>query len=95
MIDRVFPHDLNAKLDYTVDWTPWLEDQSDTISSFVTTLSTGLTLFSSSNTTLTVTVWLTIDSSITKGRLLTCAIRITTAGGRIDERTLTIRAVQL
>ena len=94
MIDRVFLHDLNAKLDYTVDWSPWLEDQSDTIASVVVTPSSGLTVTSQSNTTTTATAWVTIDSGVSKGRLLTLAFRITTAGGRIDERTLTIRAAQ-
>lgn len=95
MIDRVFPQDLNAKLDYVFDWEPWLDDQADTIASFVVTAASGLTVTASSNTTLTVTVWITIDSTVRKGQLLTLACKITTAAGRIDERTITIRAAQL
>lgn len=92
---RVFPQDLNAKLDYVFDWEPWLDDQADTIASFVVTPASGLTVTSSSNTTLTVTVWITIDSGVRRGQLLTLACKITTAVGRIDERTITIRAAEL
>ena len=95
MIDKVFPHDLNAKLDYVFDWEPWLDDQGDTISTYTITAQTGLTVTTSSNTSLTVTVWVTIDSTVRKGQLLTLACKITTAAGRIDERTITLRATQL
>jgi len=95
MLDRIYPQDRNAKLDYTFDWTPWLTDQSDTIASYVVTAQTGLTVTTSSNDTYTVTIWITIDSNIPKNRLLTLACKITTAAGRVDERTIRIQASDL
>lgn len=78
--------DPNAKLDYPFDWTEWLA--GDTIASFVATVVGTVTIFSSANTALIVTVWLTGG---TVGELATLACRITTAAGRIDERTIRVR----
>jgi hypothetical protein len=80
--------DPNAVLDYVVDWAPWLADSgSDTITAVVWT-ATGLTITSSSFTTTDATVRL---SGGTSGTLYTVSCRITTAGGRIDERSFKLR----
>lgn len=95
MINKTFLQDLGAKLDYQFDWTPWLTEAGDTISTQVTTPASGLTLVSSSHDGFVVTAWVTIDSGTPKGRLLELNCKITTAAGRIDERTIYIKASQL
>ncbi|MGB5583695.1 MAG: hypothetical protein WBO93_08885 [Gammaproteobacteria bacterium] len=79
----------NSVLDYVFDWDDpddsWLG--TDTIASYVVTADTGLTIDSDSGDTTTVTVWLsggTLDETYT----LTC--QITTAVGRVAERSITI-----
>lgn len=80
--------DPNALLDYVVDWAPWLADSgSDTIASVVWTAA-GLTIASSSFTTTDATIRL---SGGTSGMLYTVSCRITTAAGRIDERSFKLR----
>lgn len=84
-----FTKDPNAVLDYIVDWSDWLG--SDTISSSSFTVPTGLTEDSDSNTTTTATVWL---SGGTPGEDYEVTNRIVTAGGRTEDRTITIRVRQ-
>ena len=80
-----FVKDPNAVLDYQLDWTPWLA--TDTITASVWTLPSGLTQQSASNTTTTATIWL---SGGTAGVKYPVTNRVTTAGGRVDDRTITI-----
>jgi hypothetical protein len=75
--------DPDATIDYTVDWADWLE--SDTIASAAWVLSTGITLSAQSNTDTTATAWV---SGGTAGTTYTATCRITTAAGRIDDRTI-------
>lgn len=84
-----FEKDTDATLDYSVDWGPWLGD--DTISSSVWLLPEGaeLTIASQSNTATTATVWL---SGGVLNKLYLVTNRINTVGGRVDDRTLFIRA---
>jgi len=79
-----------AVLDYTFDWdgSDWLG--SDTISSYTVTVDSGLTKDSASNTTTTVTVWL---SGGTVGTNYDIVCHIVTAAGREDTRTLQIKVV--
>ena len=86
-----YKKDPNATLDWTFNWATWLTPITDTITSVEWVLSSGLTKVSESNTTTTATVFVsggTVDADET----LTC--RITTAGGRIDDRTVTLRITQ-
>lgn len=76
-----------ATLDYLFDWSQWLET-GETISSFVITVSDGITLNDSSESSGLITVWL---SSGTPGEWYTCACKITTSDNRIDERTMNIK----
>ena len=85
-----YKKDPNATLDYLFDWSAWLTEVSDTITSVDWVLSSGLTEVSSSNTTTGATIFVsggTLDESET----ITC--RITTVGGRIDDRTITLKIV--
>jgi hypothetical protein len=73
--------DANAVLDYTWNWADWLG--ADTIAS-ATVTGTGCTVDSYTNTTTTVTGW--ISGGTTVNPSATC--HITTAGGRQEDRTI-------
>jgi hypothetical protein len=73
--------DASAVLDYTWNWADWLGD--DTIAS-ATVTGVGCTVDSYTNTTTTVTAW--ISGGTTVSPSATC--HITTAGGRQDDRTI-------
>lgn len=86
------PKDPNATLDYTEDWTEWLAAAStpaDTIASAqVTTTSLSVTVDSIANDAQRVTAWC---SGGIPGEKAPLTFRITTAGGRIDERTIYLK----
>jgi hypothetical protein len=81
-----FVKDPSAVLDYTWNWAAWLGSDTITGTPTITTQS-GLTKDSQSNTTTTVTAWL---SGGTAGTTYTVACRIVTTAGRTDERTIQI-----
>jgi hypothetical protein len=81
-----FVKDPSARKDYGFDWTAWLA--GDTISASAWTLPTGVAQYSASNTTTGTTVWLTGG---THGADYTVTNQITTAGGRIEQRSLKIQ----
>ena len=83
-----FLKDPQAVLDYQINWATWLS--ADTIATSTWTVPTGLTKASSTNTTTTATVWLSGGTADTSYNIVNT---IVTAGGRTEERTLTI-AVQ-
>lgn len=82
---QVFTKDPDAVLDYRIDWATWLG--VDTISTSTWTVPAGITKFTDSKTTTTTTIWL---SGGTAGETYSVKDHIVTAGGREDERTLTI-----
>lgn len=82
-----FTKDPNAVLDYTIDWTRWLA--GDQIATSEWLAPSGLTKMADSKTAASATVWL---SGGTAGELYTVTNRITTAGGRTEDRSFTIRA---
>lgn len=79
----VFVHDPNAVLNYTFDWSDWLDD-GDTINSATVTASTGLIVDSTTVGTTAVTVVISTDGSL-GARGLKCSI--TTAAGLQEDRT--------
>jgi len=81
-----FTKDPNAVLDYSIDWTRWLA--GDQIATSVWLVATGLTKVADSKTASSATVWL---SGGTAGQSYTVTNRITTAGGRTEDRSFTIR----
>ena len=83
---RAYVHDPEANLDYSVDWTDWIG--TDTISSVTWTVPTGLTKGIQTKTDTIATVWI---SGGTAGTSYSVECKITTAGGRTDERTITLR----
>lgn len=82
----MFAKDPEAVLDYAVDWSRWLA--GDEIVTSEWTVPSGLTKVSDSKTTTKATVWL---SGGTVGQSYTVTNRITTTGGRTEERSFTIR----
>jgi hypothetical protein len=80
----VIDKDPDAVLDYSIDWTDWLADVSDTISTATVTVS-GITKNSETNTATKVTAWL---QGGTPAQTPSATYRIVTAGGRTDERTI-------
>ena len=84
-----FTKDPDAVLDWKWDWSSWLQS-GETISTKTVTISSGLALDSSSNSTTSVTAWI---SGGTTGQVYSASCRITTNQGRIDDRTVTIRVL--
>lgn len=80
----VIDKDPDAILDYSIDWTEWLADVSDTISTATVTVS-GITKNTSSNTQTKVTAWLKGGIA---SQMPSATFQIVTAGGRTDERTI-------
>jgi len=85
-----YKKDPNATLDYMFDWGPYLTPLVDTIQSVTWVLSSGLTKVSQSNTATTATVFVS-GGALGDTETLTC--RITTAGGRVDDRSIQLKIV--
>lgn len=92
-----FIKDPDAVLDYIFDWSDWLPN-GDTIISSEFVISPGLTIGPGPNggpdqyfTTTNATVWLSGGS---QGQPYAVTNQVTTAGGRTDDRTITIRVQQ-
>ena len=83
-----FKKDPDAVLDYTVDWGPWLTGIADTIATVTWLPDTGLTVVSDSNTATTATAFVS-GGTVNTIKSLTC--RVTTAGGRTDDRTISLK----
>ena len=84
-----FKKDPQAVLDYSVDWAAWLG--TDTIASSLWVLSAGLTQMSKSHTSTMATVVL---SGGVVGNEESATCRITTANGRVDDRTIFLNIVE-
>jgi hypothetical protein len=85
-----FRKDPDAVLDYKVDWTAWLGDDTLTSSTF-TASSDAITLTSESNDSTSATVW--ISGGVLNGRYKVTN-HITTSEGRVEDRTFTVLMVQ-
>lgn len=80
-----FTKDPDEALDYVIDWTAWLRGDTVTGASWVVTA--GLTKADEAFTGQTATVWLSGGVAVTQ-YAATCTV--TTAGGRVGERSITI-----
>ncbi len=81
--------DPDAVLDYQFNWAEWLtENDSDTIFTSTLIVPTGIIKDSDTKTTTTATIWL---SGGTLGEDYDITNRIVTAGGRTEDRTMTIK----
>ncbi len=86
-----YKKDPDATLDYTVDWSEYLLPIEDTIATVTWVPDAGLTVVSQSNTTTTATAFV---SGGTAGETLTLTCRITTAGGRTDDRSINLTIIE-
>jgi len=84
----MFVKDPDAVKDYGIDWDDWLNDVGDTISVSEWIVPQGLTAISNSKTTLGTTVWLSGGNA---GESYRVTNRITTVGGRIDDRSILLK----
>lgn len=86
-----FQKDPAATLDYSVDWTEFLEDE-EVIAASQWTVPSGITQVTTSYTDKKATIWL---SGGTLGQTYELVNRITTDNNpaRIDERTIVILMV--
>ena len=82
--------DVDAVLDYTIDWSD-VFPTGDDISVSTWTADTGITVDSDTETTTTTTVWL---SGGTKGEVYDVTNHATTAAGREDDRTITVQVYE-
>jgi hypothetical protein len=80
--------DPNAVLDYTFDWTLWLDDITDSISTHTIVPETGIVCDSSTISGKTVIAWI---SGGTDGTTYRVACRIVTTGGRTEDRSIFIK----
>lgn len=87
---KTFTKDPDEVMDFSIDWEPWLADNSDTISTSAYTVPAGITKDSESNTTLVTTVWLSGGS---EDATYTIENRIVTAGGRTLDRSFDVYIV--
>ena len=80
--------DPNAVLDYPIDFTDWLLDIGDTYASHIVLSSGSITVDSSNQVGGVIIVWL---SGGVVGDTVSFTVRITTAGGRTDDRTFYLK----
>jgi hypothetical protein len=75
--------DPNANLDYMVDWTAWLGEDDLSTAQFIDA-SGALTIANVSHTPKTATAWIS-GGVVNETYTVTC--RVTTAGGRQEDRS--------
>lgn len=90
-LDVLEPKDPHSVVDYRVDWSRWLP-AGDTILVSDWTIPTGIAMETETNTDTSTTIWL---SGGTAGAAYLLINRITTAGGRTQDKTITIRVKEL
>lgn len=87
----VYSKDPDAVLDYPIDWKPWLDAAGgDKIATSTWTLSAGIANSGETKSLTLTVIWL---SGGTPGQSYLVANRITTVGGRTEERTIQINVV--
>lgn len=88
MTTQTFVKDPDAVLDFSVDWTSWLNTSpEDTISTSTWVAEDGITIDSEGETTKKATVWL---SGGTAGQKYDLTNSIVTTAGREEDRTIRI-----
>ena len=81
-----FVKDPDAVLDYRIDWSAWLDDDQIVTSTWI--VPAGITSSSDEHDTTSATIWLTGG---TLGQTYSLVNRVTTSGGRTDDRTIRIQ----
>ncbi len=77
--------DPDATLDYSTDWTAWLAQVADTISSFQVFYSGVTQSVAPSLAGNVITAWV---SGGTRGAMASITFRVLTVAGRTEERTI-------
>jgi len=85
-----FKKDPDATLDYTFDWSAYLTPLSDVIQSATFVADAPLITSNPSHTPTAATCFV---SGGVAGTQLTLTCRITTTGGRTDDRSITLKIV--
>ena len=75
-----------ARLDYTWDWSAWLAEVNDTISSATVAVPAGLTAVGTPDVTTVAVTQRISGGAIDDAYTMVC--QITTVGGLIDERSI-------
>jgi len=88
---RSYEKDPGATLDYVWNWRKLYLELGETIIDSLVSAQPGITLVSFTNSTDTVTAWL---SGGTVGQEYLITSRITTSAGRVDERSILVRVEQ-
>lgn len=92
----VISKDPNANLDYAFNWAAYLADITDTIVDAEFVVDPSLTITAQAFDSTTATVWLSggvaPDAPAANELRVTC--RITTAEGRIDDRSVFLKIVE-
>lgn len=81
-----------ATLDIAWPWADWLPS-GDTLDTYTLTPSAGVTVISDSDTSGTVTAWVTLDADTPVGARAEVRCDITTTGGRTDARVFYLMAM--
>ncbi len=88
--------DPDATLDYPFDWSKWLAVVGDTIAAVTWILDSSLTKVSSSFTSQVATVFISggvLATPPASPNVVPVTCRITTAGGRTEDRTIYLRII--
>jgi len=85
-MSKTYYKDPDAVLDYTIDWSPWLD--GDTINTSIYIVANGIVEDSRSNTNTETTIWLSSGTSSVKYKITN---RIVTAAGRTEDRTFYVK----
>ena len=92
IVSAEWTHDPQASLDYSVDWSRWLDEISDTILTSTWTVPTGLVQASPAPSVNVAgkitTIWI---AGGTSGALYIVTNHVATAGGRTDDRSFALR----
>jgi len=83
-----FTKDPDAVLDYSVDWSAWLAGDEIASSQWLLGVGALLEVLTDTNTATSATVWLQGGQA---GITYLVTNRIVTAGGRTDDRTISVR----
>lgn len=83
-----YTKDPAARLDYTWDWSEWLADITDTITSATVTVPAGLTAVGLPSYTTTAVTQRIEGGALDNAYTVVC--QITTVGGLIDERSISL-----
>jgi hypothetical protein len=90
---QVIERDVNSVLDYIWPWGEWLTQVNDSIAAHEIVDVQGVTVDADDHTESDVVVWLS-GGTVSRSKLASVTVRITTTAGRVEDRTAYFRNVQ-